>query len=364
MDNDNMNGFVNAETAKTNKNINSILFFRWLSLFIVSVIYFFDSEVKTGIDIFLETIAIAIVYNIVVTSNTLRSFRSNSKNNKAYIIIYLDIVLISIFSFQTGGINSDMYILLLFLIGYCGILSNKANTNKVGIFCVILYTISSFFSAKSNHEELPIWGLALRCFFLIAASYGISKLNHEVKKYGEMHKKEFKLARTDKLTGLANRHYFDQKLKDEADYADSSGKPLNILMFDLDNFKRFNDSYGHVWGDKLLILFSDIIKQNIRKTDIPVRYGGEEFLLLIRDLDIQMALEVGDRIRRHLEKQKIYIGNEDDKKKVTVSCGVAQYPRHSANIKQAIDYADKALYHAKEIGKNVAVSFEDIKNNI
>ena len=98
--------------------------------------------------------------------------------------------------------------------------------------------------------------------------YIVQELNNKIKKYGDLHKKEFKMARTDKLTGLANRHYFDQKLGEEVQYADISGSPLNILMFDLDNFKRFNDSYGHVWGDKLLTLFSDIIMQNIRKCDI------------------------------------------------------------------------------------------------
>ena len=192
------------------------------------------------------------------------------------------------------------------------------------------------------------------------ASIGITILNNEVKKYGELHKKEFKLARTDKLTGLANRHYFDQKLGEEAQYADVSGNPLNILMFDFDNFKRFNDSYGHVWGDKLLTLFSDIIMQNIRKSDIPVRYGGEEFLILIRDFDADMAKGVGERIRRQLEKQRIYVGDEENRKRVTVSCGLSQYPKNSAKIKEVIDFADKALYHAKAIGKNMVVSYDEI----
>jgi diguanylate cyclase (GGDEF)-like protein len=192
------------------------------------------------------------------------------------------------------------------------------------------------------------------------ASCGIAFLSNEVHKYNEMHKKEFKLARMDKLTGLANRHYFDQKLREEVEYADLNGKPLNVLIFDLDNFKRFNDTYGHVWGDKLLSLFSDIIKQNIRKSDIPVRYGGEEFLLLIRDLEIDMAKCVGERIRKSLEKQRIYSGNEDDRRKVTVSCGIAQYPKHASDIKLAIELADKALYYAKESGKNMVVSYDEM----
>jgi len=110
-----------------------------------------------------------------------------------------------------------------------------------------------------------------------------------------MHQREFKLARTDKLTGLANRHMLDQKLEEEALYCEYSKKPLNVLMFDIDDFKKFNDTYGHIWGDKLLSLFGDIIKQSIRKTDMAFRYGGEEFMVLIRDLDLEKAKCVADR---------------------------------------------------------------------
>jgi diguanylate cyclase (GGDEF)-like protein len=187
-------------------------------------------------------------------------------------------------------------------------------------------------------------------------------INTQVKKFDELHRKEFKLARTDKLTGLANRRYFDQKLSEDVQYSDETGNPLNILIFDLDNFKKFNDTNGHTWGDKLLTLFSDIIKHNIRQSDVPVRYGGEEFLLIIRDLDYERARNVGERIRNQLEKQYIYIKCEDDTKKwATVSCGVAQYPTDSKSIWEVIESADKALYNAKANGKNIIVCYKDIK---
>ncbi len=131
-------------------------------------------------------------------------------------------------------------------------------------------------------------------------------------------------------------------------------------MFDIDNFKKFNDTYGHIWGDKLLSMFGDIVMQNIRKTDIPVRYGGEEFIVLIGDLDMATVKGIGDRIRSQLEKQNFNMGNEETKCKVTVSCGVAQYPTHAKDIKEVVNYADKALYYAKEIGKNIVVSYDEI----
>lgn len=336
----------------------SIVYVRWLFILLMIPVSFLVPEITVSKSALFQTLAVAVVYNVLVTMATLKNLQKKRKNPALF--VYLDILGVAIFSYQLGGINSDVFILFLFIIGYYGIGSDINHAARLSIFTVIVYTIGCISASRVNLEEMNYWRLLLRDAFIIFSAYAISHITGEVKRYDEMHRREFKLARTDKLTGLANRHYFDQKLKEEAEYADHSGNPLSVLIFDLDNFKRFNDTYGHVWGDKLLALFSDIIKQNIRRTDIPVRYGGEEFLILLRDLDMETAKNVGERIRKQLEKQRIYIGNDDNKKKVTVSGGVAEYPRHSKNIKEVIDYADKALYYAKEIGKNIVVGFDEI----
>ena len=340
------------------RNRITVLCFRWLFLLFVGIFYFMSSDNFEVNAAFVETLAVALIYNTLVTLYTFRHKKDSTK--ASIIIIYFDILFISFFSYHSGGLSSDFYIFFYFLLGYCGLFNSASSTLKVGLFCAFVYSFSCIFAARMNMESVDFLNLLGRDILVILGAYGISRINCEVKKYNDLHKKEFKMARTDKLTGLANRHYFDQKLSEEVEYSNLTGCPLNILMFDLDNFKKFNDSYGHIWGDKLLTLFSDIIKQNIRKSDIPVRYGGEEFLIVIRDLDIYIAKSVGDRIRRQLEKQRIYIDNEADKKRVTVSCGVAQYPAHSQNIKEVIDFADKALYHAKETGKNAVVTYEEI----
>lgn len=348
-----------VENEKSNlKAGNRVVYFRWLFIAFILPAFLHVSKLSVPLFVFLETLAIVVVYNIFATSSLLR--KNGDKKIAARIINFIDVIIICVFSYQLGGINSEIYIILLFVIGLCGLYSDTSRVLGIGSFAVVAYTISTLLAARSSGEEFKTWNLSLRIFFLMLAAYGISFIIGEAKKYNELHKREFKLARTDKLTGLANRHYLDQKLQEEVDYSDFSGEPLNILIFDLDNFKKFNDSYGHIWGDKLLTLFSDIIKQNVRKSDIPVRYGGEEFLILIRGLSIDMAKSVGDRIRRQLEKQRIYVGSEDNRKRVTVSCGVAQYPKHSKNVKEVIDLADKALYHAKEIGKNVVVGIDEI----
>ncbi|MDP4092701.1 MAG: GGDEF domain-containing protein [Bacillota bacterium] len=345
--------------AKNNKTLNTTyldVLFRWFALAIITADFILGKEKTKDTTTFTICMIAAVIYAIIVTR--LKLNRNYKRNSNVY--FYTDTIMLSVFVVLLGGLNSDMYLIYFFVIGYSGVSGNNLSTVKISIFSIFLFSISSLVFKSSYIGGLSYWKLVLRDIFLLCAALGIDFIHVEIKKYDEMHKREFKLARTDKLTGLANRHYFDQKLQEEALYSDATGLPINILIFDLDNFKKFNDSYGHVWGDKLLTLFSDIIKQNIRKADIPVRFGGEEFLILLRDLDLETARSVGERIRKHLEKQRIYVGTDNNRQRVTVSCGVAQYPRHSGSIRAVVECADKALYHAKEIGKNTVVGYEDI----
>lgn len=337
----------------------NLLYFRWLFLLFVFPGYLFISDLPLNSILFWQTLIVSSIYNLFVTFYI--SLKDTEKVNKIMgIFFYVDVVVVCAFSYVLGGIESDVYLVLLFLISYYGTRKNVSETVNISIFSIIIYSISSILNKLDNPENFNYLRLILRDFFIFLTTYGISIIIVEVNKYDEMHRREFKLARIDKLTGLANRNFLDQKLEEEALYAEYSKKPLNVLMFDLDNFKSFNDTYGHIWGDKLLSLFGDIILQSIRKTDIPVRYGGEEFIVLIRDLDLETAKSVGDRIRRQLEKQTMFNGEGDIKKKVTTSCGVAQFPKHSNDIKEVVEYADKALYYAKELGKNIVVSYDEI----
>lgn len=335
----------------------SFLFLRWALLLLVIPIFLIVSDKPFLFGKFWITFAFAIVYNVIFS---ILYSKNKLAEKKFGIIFYTDILLISTFSYFLGGLQSDIYILLFFIIAYYGTSRDVSSTIKISIFAIIIYSISTLLYEVGNLNEFNYIKLAIRGMFIIFAAYGISSIIIKVKTYDELHKREFKRARTDKLTGLANRHYFDQKLEEEALYAEYSGKPLNVLMFDIDNFKVYNDSYGHIEGDKLLSLFGNIILQSIRRTDIPVRYGGEEFIILIRDLDLDIAKNVGDRIRHQLEKENMNLENKKDSTKVTVSCGIAQFPKHSNNIKKVVEYADKALYHAKETGKNKVVCYDEV----
>lgn len=337
------------------RNCQIMLLYRWLILLFSVLLCLSDNGSRVQGDAALETFAIIAVYNGVITAYAVN-------NGKKYVTLihYMDVAMVMLMILFSGGIQSDLYIFLFFIIGFCGTKNNLTTALKTGFASIIMYTAVCIFAHELYATGISYMTIAIRDILFIMAAFAISGINYEVRKYDEMRKKEFRLARTDKLTGLANRHYFDQKLMEEADYALNMGTVLNILMFDLDNFKGYNDTYGHGAGDKLLVTFADIIRQSVRNSDIPVRYGGEEFMVLIRDLDIIIAKSVGDRIRRQMEKQHVYQGQSEVRQKVTVSCGVAQFPKHSGNIREAIEKADQALYYAKRIGKNIVVTFDEI----
>lgn len=330
---------------------------RWV-IFIFSVALCIISEefLEKKYAIF-ESLAVILIYNTVVT------FLLRNTGKRLSGIKYLDVLAMMLLIYLTGGMNSELYILLFLFINFCMLKNEVTNNIKFISITMIVYTTVCILSVGYDYGSVLYIKIFIREVLIVMNALCLTCAKREVKKYDEMRKKEFRIARTDKLTGLANRHYFDQKLRDEVEYANENNSVLNILMFDLDNFKSFNDTYGHVSGDKLLSLFSDIIRQCIRKADIPVRYGGEEFIIIIRDLDIVIAKSVGDRIRRQLEKQRIYAGLEDERHRVTVSCGAAQYPTHSQNIREVIEKADQALYRAKELGKNIVVSYDDIRKS-
>jgi len=348
-----------SQNASSKNRNETVLFYRWLILFFSAVLCITGARFDVQGYAILESLAVAAIYNGVVSA-----YLTNKKKKSILPVQYIDIMILAVLIYFSGGIQSDLYVFIFFLIGFCGINNEITDTIKIAVASTIFYTAICILSGRFNAGDIDFVTLAIRNILFIMAAFATSKINREVRKFDEMRKNEFRIARTDKLTGLANRHYFDQKLKDEVDYVLSKGTVLNILMFDLDNFKGFNDTYGHVSGDKLLTLFSDIIRQCVRKSDTPVRYGGEEFVILIRDLDIIIAKSVADRIRKQLENQRIYLGHQGERQRVTVSCGVAQFPTHSSDIKEVLENSDQALYHAKKTGKNKVVCYDDIPHRI
>lgn len=170
---------------------------------------------------------------------------------------------------------------------------------------------------------------------------------------------------TDNLTGLYNRHHLADVLEDEIARCHRYGHPLAMMMLDIDGFKSFNDTYGHLAGDSMLSFAGALIKENIRKFDKAFRYGGEEFVVVLPETDITLAYIVAERIRKGLAKKSFIVirngGSAEEKASRTFSIGLTAtfpYSTDVVSIDQLIQHTDTALYQAKEKGGNIGVRYE------
>ena len=160
------------------------------------------------------------------------------------------------------------------------------------------------------------------------------------------------LSVTDKLTGLYNRMKLDVVIEEEVNRANRYDQKFGLIIIDIDFFKSVNDTYGHQVGDTVLVEFASILKESVRKTDIVGRWGGEEFIVISIESSLESTLKLANKIRENIEQFQFSIV-----KHKTASFGVSSYKRNE-KIEETINRADKALYLAKESGRNQVMSLE------
>ena len=165
-----------------------------------------------------------------------------------------------------------------------------------------------------------------------------------------------RMAITDSLTQLFNRGFFEKKFSQEFEAAQSDNHPLSLVIVDIDLFKKINDTYGHLAGDKILQDLGKILTSSVREEDLVFRFGGEEFIIILHE-EKEEAQKVAERIRQKVEDFSRK-GNEGPEK-FTISLGVASYPEDAQNARELLIKADQALYQAKKQGRNRVVSYQD-----
>jgi len=152
----------------------------------------------------------------------------------------------------------------------------------------------------------------------------------------------------DGLTNLYNHRHFQESLSRLIRQSAIANQTFSILMMDLDNFKEANDTYGHLAGDAVLRSVGQTLLEITRKDDVAARYGGEEFAVLLNGLDSNQARMVAERIRSLVEKKPVYDDSISEPVRMTVSIGIATFPKHSRNHRELLNIADLALYRAKQ----------------
>ncbi len=195
---------------------------------------------------------------------------------------------------------------------------------KVGHTCIILYDVTEI---ATNRLQLQ-------------------RANHQL----------HIISRTDGLTGLLNRKTWEEILHHEFKRFSRYGHTCSLLMFDIDHFKRVNDTYGHPAGDEVIRQTAAVVRNCIRDIDVAGRYGGEEFAVILTDTDAQGALIVAERLRKQVEANTVYY--EDHVIHFTISIGIAEVHSRMSEPTLWIDSADRGLYRAKRAGRNQCYIYE------
>ncbi len=164
------------------------------------------------------------------------------------------------------------------------------------------------------------------------------------------------MAYADGLTGIFNRRQFETRIAEEIERTSRYQHNMSVIMFDIDHFKRLNDEFGHLLGDDVLRQVSNVLGQNLRKADVPCRFGGDEFAVIVPEANGEEAFAVADKLRKVIS-QILFPGVP---RAVTITAGVASYPANGKTRDELVKAADEALYAGKQAGRNTVVTSSSI----
>ena len=194
---------------------------------------------------------------------------------------------------------------------------------------------------------------------IITSGRTVFKFEKRTELESMFHKYLYTAATTDRMTNLFNKYFFIDKLKKQITYSKRYNTKFSLLMIDIDDFKKVNDTYGHTVGDEALKFVAFKVVSSIRENDMAARYGGEEFITLLLESGPEDAYAVAERMRNAVEEEVFEI--DDIKFNLSISIGVASYPKDATKWLELIKTADERLYTAKNIGKNIVVGSNENK---
>lgn len=225
----------------------------------------------------------------------------------------------------------------------------------LGALLTTVYVVSVILTARQGESlmvprEATLAGLLLAVHGFAGLVFRrLRRTRQEKRRLRETLERE---AVTDPLTGLHNRRFLKEKLEAEVERVDRYGGVCTVAMLDLDHFKQYNDAHGHVAGDEVLRKLAQLCQDEARGADIAARYGGEEFTLVFPNTPWQEGVEATERLRERVEATDFEGEEVMPTGELTVSLGVAGYPEHAETADELIQVADRALYRAKEAGRN------------
>ncbi|MBN2190796.1 MAG: diguanylate cyclase, partial [Candidatus Aureabacteria bacterium] len=258
----------------------------------------------------------------------------------AFIVLVLIRQFAHAFAFSLGYLYLTLICLSGFWFGFAGVLVTATLSSLIFVGEVSLFP-------HWPHRDIVLKSMALRIFFFYCGGFAIAYLSQMERALQNRLKQ---LAHCDELTGCVNFRWIIEILNNEIARCKRYHKEVSVIMIDIDHFKKINDQYGHLIGNKVLKIFAEIVKNSVRKIDIVGRYGGEEFLIVLPQSTHEKAVEILDRIKGKLAQADLPAEVTDMSLKF--SAGIASYPLNGKGLEEIVNVADHALYQAKREGRD------------
>jgi diguanylate cyclase (GGDEF)-like protein len=318
-------------------------------------------------------VALSIIGNIIFTfalnrhvKLSLEDVNRETLSSLASIQLDFDLVILSLLVFLSGGIESPIIVLFIFYIMLSTFLIHHKKAFKNTVTAMILVVVIFFANegliiSLKKLTTMIAFNVILLFAYLISA-YLSRNLRENEKKLQELLEKFRELSVNDRLTDLYNQAHFFLLLNLQLERAKRYKNTFSIIIFDVDNFKDYNDTNGHIAGSEALRKVGRLMKKVFRSSDVLCRYGGDEYVVILPNSDHVGAFLGAERIRETVENEHFKGGEHQPLGKVTLSLGISSYPEHGTGTKDLLNKADKALYIAKNTGRNKTVIYtEDLE---
>ncbi|MEN8154782.1 MAG: GGDEF domain-containing protein [Acidobacteriota bacterium] len=312
--------------------------------------------------------ALAVIGNLIIGFSLKNVIKKKGHNldhtnllSLASLQLDFDLVVFSLLIFISGGIKSPVMILYIFYILISAFIvdSHKyfRNTTITIVLVSILFLAEKTLPLTSKLSQMIAFDIILLSTYFIS-SYLSKNLRENKDTLQYLLKRTRDLSITDGLTGLFNQTHFFYLLSLQIKKSDRYNHIFSVALFDIDNFKVYNDKNGHINGSKAISRVGKIVKETFRTFDISARYGGDEFVVILPNTDKIGAFLAADRLREIVGKEKFEGMEHQPGKKITLSIGISSYPSDGDTKEDILNSADKALYEAKGLGRDRVVIFE------
>ncbi|HDP94122.1 MAG TPA: GGDEF domain-containing protein [Candidatus Aminicenantes bacterium] len=278
-----------------------------------------------------------------------------------------DLAAIAIVVYLTHPVNNPLWVLFIFhiVVSVFFLVFEKALRNTLAI--MFLFTLFVLLSDGLLLSQAQLIRLLLsNLLFLLAFLLSYRTARHAFRKerlFQDLLEKTRELSVADGLTGLFNQTHFFHLLTKQITESRARNRPFSLVIFDVDNFKNYNDRNGHIRGSLALQQLGKIMKRAFRKSDILAKYGGDEFVMILPGTDKVGAYLAAERLRERVEKEVFSGGEFQPQGRVTISLGISSFPEHGDTEDTVLDRADRAMYVSKETGRNrTTIYSSDLEN--